>query len=53
MIRILVVGFMLFSLTAGAVADEKAGMVILSLGKNFAQLPDSDARALKRKIRGL
>ncbi len=49
MIRILVVGFMLFSLTAGAVADEKAGMVILSLGKNFAQLPDSDARALKRK----
>ncbi|WP_420600407.1 FecR family protein [Neptuniibacter sp.] len=49
MIRILVVGFMLFSLTAGAVVDEKAGMVILSLGKNFAQLPDSDARALKRK----
>lgn len=49
MIRILVVGFMLLSLAAGATADEKAGMVILSLGKNFAQLPDSETRVLKRK----
>lgn len=49
MIRILVIGFMLLSLAAGVTADEKAGMVILSLGKNFAELPDSEARVLKRK----
>ena len=28
---------------------KKRGMVILSLGKNFVQLPDSETRVLKRK----
>ena len=49
MVRVIAICLTLFSLSAWGEASEKAGLVILSLGKNYAHQPDSDSRLLKRK----
>ncbi len=49
MFRLIVAVLLVCSFSAGAATPEKAGMVILSLGKNHAQQPGADLRPLKRQ----
>jgi hypothetical protein len=49
MFKSIAVVLLMFSLSVSAEVPDKVGMVILSLGKNFAQQPNTSSRALKRK----